>query len=217
MTEEKFTEVKHPLQGRWIRFEHEGGDGRRYQVGDRLPWVPTEANIGLHPDGVYEDDFWALPFHHPAFVVVRDRTIVAVVDLVYPGYTGDDDNEDERRAKSDQYEALKTKFQITSPPATLWPETWWATRRAQELIWAEEGKLDLSLYRCQPWPEILSINIGRAMAAPLLRNLDYAAVAKRAFVVEPIQKNALPVYERDAEPVEETPAQRFKRLLGGSK
>jgi hypothetical protein len=41
------------------------------------------------------------------------------------------------------------------------------------------------------------IALGQAMALPIRRNLDYAGVARRALVVDPLPTGALPVYERD--------------------
>lgn len=41
------------------------------------------------------------------------------------------------------------------------------------------------------------IALGQAMAVPIRRNLDYAGVARRALVVDPLPTGALPVYERD--------------------
>jgi hypothetical protein len=43
------------------------------------------------------------------------------------------------------------------------------------------------------------IALGQAMALPIRRNLDYAGVARRALVVDPLPTGALPVYERDIE------------------
>lgn len=41
------------------------------------------------------------------------------------------------------------------------------------------------------------IALGQAMALPIRRNLDYAGVARRALVVDPLPTGALPIYERD--------------------
>jgi len=41
------------------------------------------------------------------------------------------------------------------------------------------------------------IALGQAMALPIRRNLDYAGVARRALVVDPLSTGALAVYERD--------------------
>lgn len=41
------------------------------------------------------------------------------------------------------------------------------------------------------------IALGQAMALPIRRNLDYAGVARRALVVDPLPNGALPVYDRD--------------------
>lgn len=41
------------------------------------------------------------------------------------------------------------------------------------------------------------VALGQAMALPIRRNLDYAGVARRALVVDPLPTGALPVYERD--------------------
>ena len=41
------------------------------------------------------------------------------------------------------------------------------------------------------------VALGQAMALPIRRNLDYAGVARRALVVDPLQNGALPVYDRD--------------------
>lgn len=41
------------------------------------------------------------------------------------------------------------------------------------------------------------IALGQAMALPIRRNLDYAGVARRALVVDPLPQGALPVYDRD--------------------
>jgi len=41
------------------------------------------------------------------------------------------------------------------------------------------------------------IALGQAMALPIRRNLDYAGVARRALVVDPLPTGTLPVYERD--------------------
>lgn len=41
------------------------------------------------------------------------------------------------------------------------------------------------------------IALGAAMALPIRRNLDYAGVARRALVVDPLPTGALPIYERD--------------------
>jgi len=41
------------------------------------------------------------------------------------------------------------------------------------------------------------VALGQAMALPIRRNLDYAGVARRALVVDPLPNGALPVYDRD--------------------
>ena len=41
------------------------------------------------------------------------------------------------------------------------------------------------------------IALGQAMANPIRRNLDYQGVGRKALVVDPLPKGALPVYDRD--------------------
>jgi hypothetical protein len=41
------------------------------------------------------------------------------------------------------------------------------------------------------------VALGQAMALPIRRNLDYAGVARRALVVDPLPNGAMPVYDRD--------------------
>lgn len=43
--------------------------------------------------------------------------------------------------------------------------------------------------------------LAAAMVSPLRRQLDYVATARRMFVVEPLPDGALPIYDRDYEPL----------------
>ena len=191
---EDFTTVIHP-DGRQLQVAIPGCAGEVVRGGDQLTWVPTEANVGLHPDGIYEAE-------HPndCWVAVRDLTIVGMQDFIEPpkpavlcdnSWRHEPDcqcvaDDAWNEARSDQEAELERKWGLPDRREDCWLPEQWARRKVQEEAWAAEGVVDLSRYRCRPLPTQLSLNLGRLMAAPIMRNLDYAGVARRALVVEPI-------------------------------
>lgn len=202
-----FTEVQHPRTGRWIQFKTGDDVCERVQVGHKFSWKPTENNIGTWYDDVYNDEIW---YHEqdPAFVVVKDSTIVAVVDFVKPE---SDDEDAKYEAAWAQTEALKVQYGITGPPRELWPESWWAGKAEREAKWRAEYDAETERYRAAGHDVDSS---GFQLARPIMRNLDYAGVARRALTVGPLTDGILPVYDRepDIEPVSSALVEKIKRL-----
>lgn len=186
-----FTEVQHPRTGRWIQFKTGDDACERVQVGHKFHWVPTRYNIGHWYDDVYNDEIW---YHEPdpAFVVVKNSTIVAVVDFVKP----DSENEDTKyEAAWEQTGAIAAQYGIGPPPRELWPESWWAEKAEQDAKWRAEYDAETERYRAQGFDVD---GLGFQMARPIMRNLDYAGVAGRVLVVSnPLDHGKEPVHNRD--------------------
>ena len=184
-----FREVRHPSTGRLIQFKTGNDFCEVHEVGDKIDWKATVWNVGRHPDDVYDDELWYNE-PNPAYVVIKDLTIVAVVDFIPPNSIDEDDLYEARWA---QKQALHDRYGIGNPDKGLWPQQWWDEKEAREKAWAEEREAERARDRAAG---IDVDSLGYAMAAPIRRNLDYAGVARMALVVDPLADGAQPVQER---------------------
>ena len=185
-----FRQIQHPRTDRLIQIKT-GDDWFQVQkIGDKVDWEASPHNVGYHPDNVYDDElFYNEP--DPAYVVVKDLTIVDVVDFIPPPTKDEDEIAEVKWA---QKKTLLDKWQIGDPSPDLWKPEWWEVKKAREEKYQKEYAEETEKYRAAGYDVD---SLGFQLARPIIRNLDYSGVARRALQTSPV------VGDRDPEPVQD--------------
>lgn len=195
-----FTSIRHPVDGREIQIKTGDDVCAWLNIGDKIDWSPTEWNIDRHIDDIYDGSCWD---NKPdCWVVIKNQCVAHAEDKVFGGFTHNDPRadtltEDEVDALYEQdwaqKQALIDRFEIRQVNPDLWPERWREADRKRKEKWDQERAEMIAKDRAAG---IDTTTFGYAMSLPIRRNIDYAGIARRALIIDPLPDGAAPVYDK---------------------
>ena len=163
-----------------------GFDGcETYEMWEEIPWEPDPWSPGSHLDGVH----WGVYENHPtgrdvsAWVVVRDRRVVAVVE----------DSGDVSES------SLLRDYGIGKPDPALWTEAQWEGYRLAKVRAMENWKREKTKAAeriGKPWGELSSSERLAASCGILMGQMrrDYSSIGRLLFQIEALPEPVEGVY-----------------------